>query len=369
MRSDPAGDCTDAWESVCAPEVELTRPAPGAGGERTHGLDHGLLGPTPPGHVRPRGLAWRRAVPPTRPLRSCRSTRHSATGGSLRGQLGRWRCSKPGPGGYVPQQLPARVSSTHYISKVSFSVGADEYDRFMGRYSGPLARRFAGFAGIEPGQRALDVGCGPGALTGELVNRLKADAVWAIDPSEGFVDAVRTRYPGVQVQSAAAEELPFEDRWFDVTLAQLVVHFMDDPVLGLREMARVTRASGAIAACVWDHAGGHGPLSLFWAAARELDPEVQDESRLAGTRSGHLEELFHAAGLSEIEETGLSVDVEHPSFEEWWEPFTFGVGPPGTYVLQLDSRRTDRLRDLCREMLPAAPFDVSARAWSARGVV
>jgi SAM-dependent methyltransferase len=252
---------------------------------------------------------------------------------------------------------------------MTFAVGAAEYDRFMGRYSVPLAPPFAAFAGIAPGQRVLDVGCGTGALTSELVRQLGVAALCAVDPSDRFVAAVRDRHPGVRVQRAAAEQLPFEDRAFDAALAQLVVHFMADPVGGLREMARVTRAHGVIAACVWDHAGGRGPLSLFWDAARELDADVEDESRLAGARQGHLTELLRAAGLNDVEESALAVDVVHPSFEEWWEPFTLGVGPAGTYVTRLDSARRDRLRQRCRELLPAEPFVVSARAWAARGRV
>jgi hypothetical protein len=122
-----------------------------------------------------------------------------------------------------------------------------------------------------------------------------------------------------------------------------------------------------VAACVWDHAGGHGPLSLFWKAARELDSGVEDESLLAGARKGHLTQLFRAAGLHEIEESALSVDVEHPSFDDWWEPFTLGVGPAGSHVAGLGATRRARLRDRCRELLPGAPFVVSARAWAARG--
>jgi ubiquinone/menaquinone biosynthesis C-methylase UbiE len=250
---------------------------------------------------------------------------------------------------------------------VSFRVGADEYDRFMGRYSAPLAPLFADFAGVGSSQRVLDVGCGPGALTAELVGRLGTDAVWAVDPSERFVAAARDRLPGVWIERASAEELPFEDRRFDPVLAQLVVHFMADPVAGLREMARVTETHGVVAACVWDHGGGRGPLSVFWDAAREVDPLVDDESRLAGAWQGHLVELFEAAGLQEIEEGVLAVEVEHPSFEDWWEPFMLGVGPAGSYVARLDSARQARLRDLCRERLPAAPFVVLARAWAARG--
>ena len=188
---------------------------------------------------------------------------------------------------------------------MSFSVGAEAYDRFMGRYSAPLAAELANFAGITVGLRVLDVGCGPGALTAELVRRLGPDAVAAVDPSESFVAAARQRQPGVNVQRAAAERLPFGDRAFDAALAQLVVHFMAEPVVGLRE----------------------------------------------------------------VEERVLSVDVEHPSFEEWWEPFTLGVGPAGAHVAGLDAKQQAQLRERCRELLPEAPFVLTARAWATRGLV
>ena len=250
---------------------------------------------------------------------------------------------------------------------MTFAVGAEKYDRFMGRYSVPLAPQLADFAGVTAGLRVLDVGCGPGALTTELVRRLGAEAVSAIDPSEPFVAAARERHPGVDVRRAAAEELPFADRCFDAALAQLVVHFMTDPVAGLREMARVTRERGVVAACVWDHGGGQGPLSLFWAAARELDPGVDDESELAGAREGHLSQLFDEAGLQDVEETVLSVDLEHATFEVWWEPFTLGVGPAGGYAASLGEEQRARLRERCRELVPPAPFVLPARAWAARG--
>ena len=251
---------------------------------------------------------------------------------------------------------------------MAFAVGADAYDRFMGRYSVPLAPLFADFADVVASQRVLEVGCGPGALTSELVRRLGAAAVTAVDPSEPFVAAVQERHPFVDARRCSAEQLPFRDHAFDAALAQLVVHFMADPVAGLREMARVTRTEGVVAACVWDHAGGGGPLSLFWDAAAELDPEVVNESQLAGAREGELTQLFQAAGLREVEGSVLSVSVEHPSFEDWWGPFTLGVGPAGSYTASLEPARQAELRERCREALPPAPFVVTARAWAARGV-
>jgi len=257
--------------------------------------------------------------------------------------------------------------NTRRFHKMSFTVAADSYDRFMGRYSVPLAPRFADLADIVTGQRVLDVGCGPGALTTELVDRLGIDGVAAVDPSEPFVAAARERHPGVRIEHAPAEQLPFSDDEFDAALAQLVVHFMTDPVAGLREMVRVTREDGVVAASVWDHAGGKGPLSPYWEAVRELDPKVEGESNLAGAREGHLTELFEAAGLREIHETHLEVSVEHPTFEDWWEPFTLGVGPAGGYVARLDPERRTELRERCRQKFSAAPFVLTSRAWAARG--
>ena len=251
---------------------------------------------------------------------------------------------------------------------MTFAVSADAYDRYMGRYAVLLAPQFADAAGVRPGQRVLDVGCGTGALTGELVRRVGSDGVSALDPSESLSAAVRDRYPGVDVEHGSAERLPFADGHFDATLAQLVVHFMSDPGAGVAEMRRVTRSDGVVAACVWDHAGGTGPLSPFWDVVREFDPDVTDESGLVGSRGGDLAGLFESAGLREVEETALTARLEHPTFEEWWEPFTFGVGPAGAFVTGLDEDRRAELRERCREALPEPPFVIAARAWTARGL-
>jgi SAM-dependent methyltransferase len=249
---------------------------------------------------------------------------------------------------------------------VSFDVAADAYGRFMGRFSQPLAAQFVELAEPQAGQRVLDVGCGPGALTVQLVSRFGPGSVSAIDPSAPFVAAIQSRFPEVDVRLGKAEQLPFDDQSFDSALAQLVVHFMTDPIAGLREMARVTKPGSWVAACVWDHGGGAGPLSTFWAAVQDLDPSAVGEADLPGSREGDLARLFAKAGLTGIEPSLLTVSVPYATFEEWWEPYTLSVGHAGDYLAGLNRERLDAVRTRCRERLPEPPFAIDASAWCVR---
>lgn len=244
---------------------------------------------------------------------------------------------------------------------MAFDVAADAYGRFMGRYSEPLADQLVELADVRRGMRAVDVGCGPGVLTSRLVDRLGADRVAAIDPSAPFVAATRVRCPGADVRKGTAEALPFDDGAFDVALANLVVHFMSDPVRGLAEMGRV---GWVVAATVWNHATSTGPLSTFWRAARDLDPGVADEAALPGTGEGDLGALARDAGLRDVVEGSLSVRVAYVDFDEWWEPYTLGVGPAGDHVAGLSEEGRAALRARCAELLPEGPFVVEATAWT-----
>jgi SAM-dependent methyltransferase len=248
---------------------------------------------------------------------------------------------------------------------MSFVVSPDAYGRFMGRYAEPLATIFTAFAGVGKGDSVLDVGCGPGALTARLLT-VGAD-VAAIDPSPPFVDAIRHSFPDIDVREGTAEQLPYDSASFDAALAQLVVHFMTDPVGAVRQMARVTRRGGVVAACVWD--GPTGALAPFWDAVHVIDPQAEDEALLSGAHRGHLTELFEAAGLRSVDEGGLAVEVVHPTFDEWWEPYTFGVGPAGEYVGRLDDDGRARLVSVARERMGGGPFTVTATAWAARAIV
>ena len=115
---------------------------------------------------------------------------------------------------------------------------------------------------------------------------------------------------------------------------------------------------------MWDHSGERGPLSLAWRAIRDLDPSVPGEAHLPAVAEGGLAELFERAGMAGPTATVLSVPMLHPTFQEWWEPYTLGVGPIGDYVQSLDDARREALRRHCEELLPPAPFTIDAAAWT-----
>ena len=255
----------------------------------------------------------------------------------------------------------------------TFRTPAEAYDRHIGRYSGELARGLISAAGVEPGHRAVDVGCGPGGLTAELAAVLGAERVSAADPSEPYAAACRARVPGARVEVAPAEALPFEDGAFDHALAQLVVNFMSDASAGVREMARVTRAGGLVSAAVWDYAGEMTLLRRFWDAAVALDPAAaeRDEGRMPFCAPGTLGDLWSGAGLAGVAVAPAVVSAGYDGFADLWRGLEAGVGPAGAYVAALPSEARAGLAAELRRRLGAgdAPFRLTARAWIATGRV
>ena len=233
----------------------------------------------------------------------------------------------------------------------TFRVAADAYDRHIGRYGPALAARLISAAGLRPGQSALDVGCGPGALTAALAERLGADSVAAVDPSEPFARACAERVPGAQVEVGAAEALPFGDGTFDAALSQLVVNFMADAQAGVGEMRRVTRPGGTVASAVWDYSDGMTLLRRFWDAAVALDPaaaNLDEGVSMPNCRPDDLERLWRAAGLHEVETSELIVEASYKGFDDLWQPLESGVGPSGAYATGLAPEPRARLRDELR---------------------
>lgn len=253
-----------------------------------------------------------------------------------------------------------------------FRVAGERYDRFMGRYARPLAAAFADFCDVRPGLRLLDVGCGPGALTGEAATRLGAGHVAAVDPSPPLVASCAQRHPGVDVRSGAAEDLPWPDDSFDVAASQLVFPMLNDPRRAVAQMRRVVRPGGLVAACVWDFAGGMQMLRAYWDAAARLDPDAPDpaKKRSFGDR-GALVGLFTAGGLMEASESTLNVQVDYADFDDLWSGFLAGVGGPGAYCLALSPDRREALRWALFNVVgkPSGALRLSASATAARAQV
>ena len=174
--------------------------------------------------------------------------------------------------------------------------------------------------------------------------------------------------PGVRVEVAAAEALPFDDDSFDAALSQLVVNFMSDAVAGVREMRRVARPGGTVAAAVWDYAGEMTLLRRFWDAAVALDPAAADldEGRsMSYCQPDAHNRLWREAGLEAVNGTALTIEAGYESFDDLWLPLEAGVGPSGAYAAALAPDQRTRLREDLRRRLGVAdgPFRLAARAW------
>lgn len=253
---------------------------------------------------------------------------------------------------------------------MTFAISRESYDRYMGRYSNALAAGLMSFAGVMPGVKVLDVGCGSGALTEALASRLGAPNVAGADPSEQLLQGCVDRVPGVEVRQADAANLPWKDATFDAVVSQLVMNFLPDPGAGLAEMIRVTRPGGAISCCTWDYATGMPMLRTFWDAALEDDESAPDEARgMSLCTEDELVELWERNGLSKVSTGRIEVSVDYVDFDDYWIPFMLGVGPAGAYCASLEPARLQQVRSACFRRLgsPKGPFTLDAHANAVRG--
>jgi SAM-dependent methyltransferase len=256
-------------------------------------------------------------------------------------------------------------------------IGADAYERYIGRWGRPVAVRFVEWLAWSKGERWIEVGCGTGALTETILAGAEPSRVLALDPSESFVEAARGRIQDERVQFAiaSADALPASSGAFDVAVSGLVINFVPDVGRALAEQRRVVRPGGCVAGYVWDYGGGMQLIRAFWDAAVALDPGVQERDqaeRFPLARADALKVAWRAAGLREIEVEGIEVPTRFVDFDDYWSPFLGGVGPAPGYAVSLPPPARERLRERLRETLPIAAdgsISLKARAWAVKGTV
>lgn len=254
------------------------------------------------------------------------------------------------------------------MTSTTFSGSSDAYERFMGRYSRPLARSFADFAGVRDGLRVLDIGAGTGALTDELIARVGIGDVAALEPSPDYSSALRERLPELDVRQAAAEELPWADASFDGVLSQLVVLFLKDAPAATREQLRVLRAGGFAAACMWE-LDGLEVIKALNELRRRLDPNASGPGEAYRSEQS-LRELFESAGFRDVETTVLEAAVKYATVDEIWDAAIHVGGPSRALADARSPEELARGRVGFAELLgnPTGSFTLHGRAAAVRGV-
>jgi SAM-dependent methyltransferase len=246
------------------------------------------------------------------------------------------------------------------------------YDRHVGRYGAELAAGLIELAGVAPGDRVLDVGCGTGQLTVALAAAVGGEQVAAVDPGEEVLAVCRSRVPAADVRVASAEALPFDQDEFDAVLAQLVVNLVGDPPGAVREMARVARPRAVVAACFWDDQ--EMPLlRSYWDAVRSVAPEaladVNEQAQVGLADVEVLREWWGAAGLEDVALGEFEVTADYESFDDLWFSFEAGVGHSGAVYLSLDRGRQREVRADGHRRLgaPDGALRLSAKVRTVRG--
>jgi SAM-dependent methyltransferase len=251
------------------------------------------------------------------------------------------------------------------------------YEQYVGRWSRNVAREFLVWLAVPPGQTWADVGSGTGALVDMILSGCEPRSIVAIDKSEGFVAEARRRIadPRARFEVGDATALPWDSKSSDVTVSGLVLNFVSDSGAMAKEMARVTRPGGKVAAYVWDYSGGMEMMRHFWDVVVELNPNdsaLDQGERFPLCQPDPLAALFRESGLTLVSVRPIDVPTVFRDFNDYWMPFLGKQGAAPTYLASLDKEMRDRIRGALRARLtPNADGSITltARAWAVQGTV
>jgi len=254
-------------------------------------------------------------------------------------------------------------------------VSGEAYERYIGRWSRPVAREFLKWLAVPAGSQWLDVGCGTGALSQTILQLAEPAQIKGIDRSHGFVNFAREHVQDnrVQFEVGDAEALRDDSGTFDAVVSGLVLNFIPHPERALAEMTRVTRSGGVVAVYVWDYAEGMELIRHFFDAAIALDPNAAEHDegpRFPICRPDTLRRLFESTGLHDVEVRAIEVPTVFRDFDDYWSPFLGGQGPAPSYAMSLSEELRVALRERIRAGLPYnqdGSISLVARAWAARG--
>jgi len=254
-------------------------------------------------------------------------------------------------------------------------LAGDAYEAYMGRWSRPLAREFAGWLRAPAAGHWLEFGCGTGALTAAILEQCAPASVVACDPAEPLVAHARRSLGGERASFVVADAagLPRRDGGFDAVVSGLVLNFVPEPTRVLAAVRERLRPGGTAAACVWDYAEGMEFLRVFWDEAVALDPRaaaLDEGARFPLCREPALGALFREAGFAGVETGAVGIDTDFAAFEDYWAPFLRGTGPAPGYVAGLDDGAREALRWRLERRLPAdrdGRIRLRARAWAVKG--
>lgn len=254
---------------------------------------------------------------------------------------------------------------------------SDAYERYVGRWSRPVAGQFLGWLALPGGGTWTDVGCGTGALVAGILSACAPASVTGVDRSEGFIEAVRAQITDPQASFVVgdATNLPLTDDSSDAAVSGLVLNFVPDHAGMLREMIRVTRPGGRVAAYVWDYAEGMEMMRVFWDAVVAVNPQdvaLDERDRFPICRPEALADLWRQHQLKDVAVRSIDIPTVFTDFSDYWTPFLGRQGAAPAYLASVDDDTRARIRAGSQaRLVPAEDGSIrlTARAWAVQGTV